>query len=294
MNTPARILCATDLTPDSDEALRYALLLAEAFDAELLLCYCRIQGTTGADPVRLFAESFTAHASLLDRMKPPPWRGLLVEGERPGEAIAEAAAEHAVDLIVLRSRRRPYRAALLGSTAETVSRTAPCSVFVTHPEERAWVADPGEKPRPRRILCAHDFSADSELALRFAAASAIRFGAELEVLHVLPQQPSNGPEAAWDHRTSERLYHSTMRRLLDAVDPEAYRCSDVKHCIEWGEPYAEILGYAEKHAVDMICMGAHGAGFRRRSLFGSNLDRVLRQAPCPAYVARPLRPHRGE
>jgi Universal stress protein family len=27
-----------------------------------------------------------------------------------------------------------------------------------------------------------------------------------------------------------------------------------------------------------------------RALFGSNVDRVLRQAPCPVLVARPLRP----
>jgi len=27
-----------------------------------------------------------------------------------------------------------------------------------------------------------------------------------------------------------------------------------------------------------------------RALFGSNVDRVLRQAPCPVLVARPLKP----
>ena len=37
-------------------------------------------------------------------------------------------------------------------------------------------------------------------------------------------------------------------------------------------------------------MGVHGAGFAMRALFGSNTDRVLRQAPCPALIARPLKP----
>jgi nucleotide-binding universal stress UspA family protein len=37
-------------------------------------------------------------------------------------------------------------------------------------------------------------------------------------------------------------------------------------------------------------MGTHGAGFGMWALFGSNADRVLRQAPCPVLVARPLRP----
>jgi len=39
----------------------------------------------------------------------------------------------------------------------------------------------------------------------------------------------------------------------------------------------------------LICLGAHGAGFGMRALFGSNVDRVLRQAPCPVLVARPLK-----
>jgi hypothetical protein len=42
--------------------------------------------------------------------------------------------------------------------------------------------------------------------------------------------------------------------------------------------------------IDLISVGAHGAGFGMRALFGSNVDRVLRQAPCPVLVARPLRP----
>jgi nucleotide-binding universal stress UspA family protein len=40
----------------------------------------------------------------------------------------------------------------------------------------------------------------------------------------------------------------------------------------------------------LISVGAHGAGFGMRALFGSNVDRVLRQARCPVLVARPLRP----
>jgi nucleotide-binding universal stress UspA family protein len=50
------------------------------------------------------------------------------------------------------------------------------------------------------------------------------------------------------------------------------------------------LSYAEKNDIDLISVGAHGAGFGMRALFGSNVDRVLRQASCPVLVARPLKP----
>ena len=54
-----------------------------------------------------------------------------------------------------------------------------------------------------------------------------------------------------------------------------------------GQPYREIIHYAEENEIDLVCIGAQGAGFGILALFGSNVDRVLRQAPCPVLVARP-------
>jgi nucleotide-binding universal stress UspA family protein len=54
-----------------------------------------------------------------------------------------------------------------------------------------------------------------------------------------------------------------------------------------GKHYREVLAYAEEQEIDLICMGVRGAGFDLRALFGSNTDRVLRQAPCPVLIARP-------
>lgn len=65
---------------------------------------------------------------------------------------------------------------------------------------------------------------------------------------------------------------------------------EVKQAVREGHPYREVLSYADEHNIDLICMGASGTGFGMRALFGSNADRVLRQAPCPVIIARPLRP----
>ena len=59
--------------------------------------------------------------------------------------------------IVMRSRRRPHRAALLGSTAESVSRTAPCPVLVMHTDERDWVNGFDIKIDLKRVLVATIF-----------------------------------------------------------------------------------------------------------------------------------------
>ena len=44
-----------------------------------------------------------------------------------------------------------------------------------------------------------------------------------------------------------------------------------------------------ENEIDLICLGAQGQGFKLGTLFGTNTDRVLRQAPCPVLVVRPLK-----
>ena len=81
-----------------------------------------------------------------------------------------------------------------------------------------------------------------------------------------------------------------MANLLPLPDDEVHLWYKVVQAVKCGQPYREILSYAEENEIDLICMGVHGAGFAMRALFGSNTDRVLRQAPCPALIARPLKP----
>ena len=94
----------------------------------------------------------------------------------------------------------------------------------------------------------------------------------------------------WYPLGKEGTYHKAARRLQQAVPAEAQLWCQVKHAVSEGHPYREILSYAEKNEIDLICLGAHGAGFGMKALFGSNVDRVLRQAPCPVLVTRPLKP----
>ncbi len=58
---------------------------------------------------------------------------------------------------------------------------------------------------------------------------------------------------------------------------EAHLWCEIKHAVREGRAYREVLHYAEQNEIDLICLGAHGAGFGMQALFGSNVDRVLRQ-----------------
>ena len=276
-----RILCPSDLSPHSGTAVRYALALSRAHEAELILLHC------ADDPN---GEEKLA-ASVLDHIEPSDsrWRFVIAPAGDVGEEIMRHAQTENVDLIVMRSRRRPHRAALLGSTAESVCRSAPCPVLVMHNDEREFVNDE-LRVDLKRVLVAYDFSDYSELALKYGLSIAQEHQAELHLLHVLPSRSVNEPEIAWYPVKGESAYHTAARRLQRVVPTEVHLWCDVKTAVGEGHPYREILNYAEKNEINLISVGAHGAGFGMQALFGSNVDRVLRQAHCPVLVARPLRP----
>jgi nucleotide-binding universal stress UspA family protein len=289
------ILCPTDLTPESDAALGYAAALAVANDARLLVVHwCEdapYDPTEGVairpGPPGLFEESIALNVdpSLVGSLR---WEGLVVNGSSAGEAIADAAVERGAHLVVMRSRRRPLGAALLGSTAETVSRIAPCSVLVTHPARRGSAGDRPDRLRLERILVAYDFWDDSEIAFQHALRIAAQYGAEVHLLHAIQHPSGGGPEVAWAPPGPEgQLYRIEGRLRVAAPHAASLGVRVVPHVVI-GRPYREILAFAEANAIDLICMGARGRDFGAMSLFGSNSDRVLRQAPCPVLVARPL------
>lgn len=288
-----RVLCPIDLTDGSDEALRYGVALAKSYDAKLFLIHC-------ADRASIKALGGHQHvtglidAAVRKHLRFPistdfTWEILVVDGD-PKTSIAEEAAKRRIDLIVMQSRRRPFAAALLGSTAESVYRTAPCPLMITHPKEHRFAGATTNEIGLRRVLVGYDFSNDSELALSYGLSLAQEYEASLHILHVVPTRSTKPepPEIAF--LESEDGFRDVASRLNGVVPAAAHAWCKVKQAVRVGHPYREVLLYAEEQEIDLICMGASGTGFGMRALFGSNADRVLRQAPCPVLIARPLRP----
>src|SRR5262245_39760234 len=172
-----RIICPTDLSRYSGNAVRYALALAHAHEAELILLHCT-DCTDAEEELKLLERSLLEEISPAD-LKGVRWRLVIAPaGEIDEEIMARAQAERA-DLIVMRSRRRPHRAALLGSTAESVSRSAPCPVLVMHSDERDFVRNSNAAIDLKRVLVAYDFSDYSELALNYGLSFAQEYQSEL-------------------------------------------------------------------------------------------------------------------
>jgi nucleotide-binding universal stress UspA family protein len=288
-----RILCPTDLSPASGQALQYAAALARAYDAKLFVChYVADSVLAGEAKMEQIKRLIQVISSEQEHLPPSPaldWEGIVVEGN-PSDLLAQEAADRKIDLIVMRTRHRPYAAALLGSTAETVSRTAICPVLVIPSRPARWIGCAGGEITLKRLLVAYDFSKDSEMALTYGLSLAQEYQAELHLLHIL-QYRENFPLPELDRPKSfvDRRFQKAASLLRTAVPAEARLWCEIKYKVSEGKPYREILNYVEEQEIDLICMGRRGAGFGVGTLFGSNSDRVLRQAPCPVLIARPRR-----
>jgi len=289
-----RILCPTDLTSESNEALRYAVALAAAFDSQLFVLHC-IEKPEAPYEESLIDINDSITAAVENQLKCGQsinikWESVILVGN-PTEVINNVAAENRVNLIVIRSRHRTEANRLFGSTTEAVCRTSPCPVLVTHENEREWAGKFTRDIDPGRILVAYDFSDDAELALSYGLALAEQYQTELHLLNVINSNYKPGkPELAYAPQILQSEIDAKFDQLRNVVPEEASMWCNVKFSVSEGKPYSTIISYAQEHEIDLICMGVKGADFCVHTLFGSNVDRVLRQSSCPVLIARPLKP----
>lgn len=130
------------------------------------------------------------------------------------------------------------------------------------------------------ILCAVDFSEYSERALAYAMRVAVRYGARLLVLHVMPPlQPAVTDGMAADNRelTERNLQELVARRCLAAADVETL-------LVESTDPSQRILECAKAFECDLIVTGSHGRGGAPLVLLGSVVEALLHRSSLPLLI----------
>lgn len=139
------ILCAVDFSPASELALELAADLARRHRCQLTVAHVHEPPATSATDLLValpdaFEQAARETERELDRCRlraeqlaDRPARAALLHGA-PAEALVRWAREHPCDVVVLATHGRTgLRRAVLGSVAEKVVRTAPCSVLVARP-----------------------------------------------------------------------------------------------------------------------------------------------------------------
>lgn len=286
-----RILVGTDGSVGADDATKW-------------LGNFQLPENTAVEVISASRLPFTA-----DAVSEMGWRQLLVETQRvadearerlakrwptatgrsldgdPRDAIVAAAKQGKSDLIVVGARGLGAVASLLlGSVSLGVTRDAPCPVLVCH-----------GRPRPvRRLVIAHDGSADARTALDFC--SRLPFAADITaylvgVVEPLPY-PATAPEGIEPALKAlmKNAENETRSKLAASLDEAAAilrpHVRGVDIVMPTGAPASMILAQAQAHDADLIVVGARGLGAFRRMALGSVSESVLHQAKCPVLVVR--------
>ena len=138
--------------------------------------------------------------------------------------------------------------------------------------------------KPRSILCAVDFSAQSATALRHAAAMARRSRGRITVLFVNdPLLNTAAAAVAYDMRA---LARATLRELRSFVRRSLPRGASpsIRYLAALGTPAREILKTAAQRRSDLVVVGTEGLGGTRKLFFGSTTEQLLRQANIPVLA----------
>ena len=285
------VLFPTDFSAHSQTALKYAAAFARHGNGRVLLFNvqdAKLAANLQSQVKELLSDPLL-HGVEVDR--------LLVEGE-PAAEIARAAFDHEVDLITVVTRdRNRFSRAFGSSIAEEIVAESPCAVLAVRPPQRDFVEhrDGQTEIRLNRVLLATNFRPSSVAATQLATQISNQLGAELHAVYVIgdyfEQISAMFPEGGLAALTRLRSYVEERMGNLSRTGG----ASTATHIAE-GRPYQEIVKLATTIDADLIVIGTavHGSLFGNSQVLGSEIERVIRNAPCPvlcvpaARVVTPL------
>ena len=290
------ILCPVDFSEFSDTAFRYALSVAEHYQAKVVVQhiveiwrypslgfaasaslydeFCQAVAESGREQLKEFVKNCARDGTPLE---------LVVHQGMAPDSILLLAQEKRADVIVMGTHgQRGYDRLMLGSVTNRVMRSASCPVLaVCNPPRDAMAADDKDGRhvhRLRQILFCTDFSENSESALNYAISATEEYGAELTLLHVLEEVPSSAK--------TEKAIAAATERLDKLIPPKARKTLKTKTAVRIGKPYRQIIQFAVEGQIDMVAMGVRGRGALDLAVFGSTTYRVMQLGPCPVLAVR--------
>ena len=132
----------------------------------------------------------------------------------------------------------------------------------------------------KRILHPTDFSANSDAAYEVARRLAEDLNATLFILNVV----SGGEEIAASATSGWLAFIESLKGIMRTKYCLGLTCPS-QVMIRRGAPATTIVDVAEQESIDLIVVGARGAGTLGRLLGeGSVADKLLKTSPLPVVV----------
>jgi nucleotide-binding universal stress UspA family protein len=275
-----RILVGIDTSQHSRVAQAYAFYLARRLGASPIGLHIvdivsiegsffhDISGSLGLEPYLDFSsrmrEVLTARGrAVIDEFAQAARRErvgaeVLLDVGIVANQICERAKS--VDLVMIGHRgiNERFSTGLLGSTAESVARKSPRSLFVS----------PRRFREIRKPVLAYDGSERAARAMRSAA----EVSALLEV-----------PLAIITIARDLKLGEKTLSEARAYLEPYAIK-TDFK--LIPGHAHEGIIGFLKQYEGDLLFVGAYGHSRIIEMVIGSNTEYLMRNAPCPVFLSR--------
>ena len=296
-----RVLCPLDVQQPTLSALKLASSIAERFGASLEALYVGSEVTSptssasgkALDNAGRTSEQLSAleaEQKLQDIVRalacpiaPTPHFML----GSPVSAILERASSPAFDLIVLGARQRSDLGwQFRNDVARQVAALATCATLTVHERDTPETIE--------RILLPVDFSLVTTQALHWAAAFAVKFGAEVELLHVVSREQSTvrsldrernvvrSSNVPSDVNGKLIELEQTLKRYGARASSQAVIASDVAN---------GIADYNDRGEFDLIVVGESGPPQSPPRLTRGVVATLRNRMSVPVLSVRDLTPN---
>lgn len=291
------ILFATDFSPCSAPAFRYAIEWAKTFNAQLTLFH-GISLQPGVDIDASIAQRYLDEQrkvaeehlqQLLDEAhQHVPHTALEMRTGLASSQICDVARECKADLIITGTHGwSGFNRVIFGSIAERVIQQAPCPVLSIpdrSPEETAGLHT--LTIQPRQIVLPVDFSDCSIDAYEYAVEVAKWFDASLTLVYAI-EPLSYSLDFSLTHPLADKTNRKKIEQRLQELTAVLIEQGLSARYELIDKPSMEaILKAGTSQEADLVVMGTHGRKGLTRLLLGSTTAKVLQHSPYPILTVR--------
>ncbi len=203
----------------------------------------------------------------------------------PAEVILAIAATEPDAMLCMATRGKgALRAAVLGSVSTKVVCRSTQPLILVGPHCRTTLL-PAERGR---LLVCSDGSELSDSIVPIAATWCDRLQLEPWLTEVVG--PDEDPEPAHRPHRNREVDAAEARLVALATDLHT-STSRARTRVLHGAPGRSIPWLAERLPAALIALATHGRGGLTRITMGSVATEVVRHAPCPVLITRPVHDH---
>ena len=144
----------------------------------------------------------------------------------------------------------------------------------------------------KRILVVSRMTQYCRKAIHYGVSLAMKYNAELQVLHLVSNPTSmkavNAPGLFPDeeYKNYSNIQREAKEELDKVIKQEVRSGFPIKEIISDRDPVKEIVKVVSEEKIDLIVMLAHEEGRIEHALFGREKDTIIRKMPCSILLVK--------